>query len=55
MTFTSVFYEKTLSAAKRRLNKLRTSDKFPELKAYIIKEGDEYRVLRKVDLSKKTK
>lgn len=54
MTFTSVYYERTLAEAKKRLFMLRNTDKFLELKAYIKKEGNGYRVLRKIDLSQKT-
>ena len=47
-TFTSVYYEPTELAAKARLAKLRQTDKYPELKSYILQEGEEWRVLRKI-------
>ena len=47
-TFTSVYYETSEEDAKARLAKLRKTDKYPEIKAYILKEGDEWRVLRKI-------
>lgn len=55
MEFTSVYYEKTLEDATKRLSKLRKTDRFVELKAYVLKEGNKYRVLRKIDLSKEKK
>lgn len=51
MTFTNVFMEKTQEDADQRLAHLRKVDRYLELKAYIIQEGDEFRVCRKVDIS----
>ena len=51
-TFTNVFYEPTQAAAQARLNRLRAIDKYPEIKAYIIQEGENsWRVLRKIRLN----
>ena len=50
-TFTSVFYEKSQEDAEKRLKKLRQTDKYPELKAYIKEEDGEWRVLRKILLN----
>ena len=48
-TFTNVFYEPTQDAAQARLKRLREIDKYPEIKAYIIQEGENsWRVLRKI-------
>lgn len=55
MFFTSVYYEKSSADARKRLNTLRSTDKYIEVKAYIKKEGSVYRVLRKIDLSEKVK
>lgn len=51
MTFTSVYMEKTQEEADARLAHLRKVDKYLELKAYTIQEGDEFRVCRKIDIS----
>lgn len=51
MKFTNVFMEKTSEDAEKRLAFLRETDKYFEIKAYIIPEGDKFRVCRKVDLS----
>ena len=49
MTFTNVFYEETSEAAEKRLADLRKRDKYPEVKAYIIQEGENsWRVLRRI-------
>ena len=51
-TFTNVFYEPTQEAAQARLKRLREIDKYPEIKAYIIQEGENsWRVLRKIRLN----
>lgn len=50
MEFTCVFYEDTLVNAQKRLNTLRITDKYSEIKAYIIPVNGEFRVLRKVNL-----
>lgn len=50
-TFTSVFYENSQKEAEIRLAKLRKTDKYPEVKAYIIKENDQWRVLRKIRIN----
>ena len=50
-TFTSVFYEKSQDDAKLRLENLRKTDKYPEVKAYIIEENGEWRVLRKIRIN----
>ncbi len=50
-TFTSVFYEKSQDDADKRLKKLRKTDKYPEIKAYIIEEKGEWRVLRKIRIN----
>ena len=51
-TFTNVFYEPTQDAAQARLKRLREIDKYPEIKAYIIQEGENsWRVLRKIRLN----
>lgn len=47
-TFTSVFYESTPKAAEARLENLRKTDLYPEIKAYIIKQDGEWRVSRKI-------
>lgn len=47
-TFTSVFYENSQKEAEIRLAKLRKTDKYPEVKAYIIEEDGKWRVLRKI-------
>ncbi len=50
-TFTNVFYEPSENAAKERLTKLRETDKYPEVKAYIIQEKDgSWRVLRRIKI-----
>ena len=58
-TYTCVFYEKNKRAANKRLSTLRQTDQYPEIKAYIIHQGDNlgWRVLRKilVDLSQTKK
>ena len=51
MTFTNVFMEPTEKAAEDKLLHLRRVDRFHEVKAYIIAEGDEFRVCRKIDIS----
>lgn len=52
MTFTNVFYEETSEAAEKRLSDLRKKDKYPEVKAYIIQEGENsWRVLRKIRIT----
>lgn len=49
ITFTNVFYEATAEAAEQRLHDLRKRDKYPEVKAYIVQEGEgEWRVLRRI-------
>ena len=49
ITFTNVFYEETSEAAEKRLDDLRKRDKYPEVKAYIIQEGENsWRGLRKI-------
>ena len=54
-TFTNVFYEDSKPAADERLNKLRQTDKYPEVKAYIIQEKDgSWRVLRRIKLTLNT-
>lgn len=51
-TFTNVFYEPSETAAEDRLTKLRKTDKYPEVKAYIIQEKDgSWRVLRKIKIT----
>ena len=54
LTFTSVFYEKNQIDAQKRLEKLRKLDDYPEIKAYIIPENGEWRVLRKILISSPT-
>ena len=50
-TFTNVFYEPTFEKANQRLRTLRAKDnKHSEIKAYIVQEGDKYRVFRRVEL-----
>ena len=52
LTFASVYYEDTLEEANKRLETLRKIDKkYPEIKAYIIPEGDKFRVLRRVQIN----
>ncbi len=51
LTFTSVFYEKNQADAKKRLAFLRKTDRYPEIKAYVIPENGEWRVLRKILVS----
>lgn len=52
MTFTNVFYEETSEAAEKRLSDLRKKDKYPEVKAYIVQEGDGlWRVLRRIRIT----
>lgn len=51
MTFTNVFMEPTQEKADARLAHLRKVDRYQELKAYIIQEGDQFRVCRKIDVS----
>lgn len=55
MKFTSVFYVSTEQEANKKLNELRKVDKYPELKAYYIKEGDQYRVLRCINIKNLSK
>lgn len=55
MEFTCVFYEDTLDNAQKRLDTLRITDKYSEIKAYIIPVKDEFRVLRKVNLQRTNK
>ena len=50
-TFTSVFYEDSQEAAIARLAKLRKTDKYPEIKAYILEEDGKWRVLRKIKIN----
>lgn len=50
-TFTSVFYEKSQEDAEKRLKQLRKTDKYPELRAYILEESGEWRVLRKIQIN----
>lgn len=51
-TFTNVFYEKSLNCAKKRLEFLRKTDKYPEIKAYIqLDKPGSWRVLRKVKIN----
>ncbi|MBQ7410243.1 MAG: hypothetical protein IJW20_02565 [Clostridia bacterium] len=52
-TFTSVFYENSQKEAEIRLAKLRKTDKYPEVKAYIIEEDGKWRVLRKIRIELK--
>ena len=50
-TFTNVFYEDSKPAAEERLKKLRETDMYPEVKAYIIEEKDgSWRVLRRIKI-----
>ncbi len=51
MTFTNVFMEPTEKAAEDRLLHLRKTDAYHEVKAYIIPEGNQFRVCRKIDIS----
>ncbi len=52
MTFTNVFYEETAEAAEQRLNDLRKKDRYPEVKAYIVKEAENsWRVLRRIKIT----
>ena len=52
MTFTNVFYEETSEAAEKRLSDLRKKDKYPEIKAYIVQEGENsWRVLRRIRIT----
>lgn len=50
LTFTCVFYENTYAEAEKRLETLRKTDNSPEIKAYIIQSGDQFRVLRKTEV-----
>ena len=51
-TFTNVFYEDSEQAAISRLKKLRETDMYPEVKAYIVQENDgSWRVLRRIKLN----
>ncbi len=51
ITFASVYYEDTMQLAEQRLATLRRIDmKYPEIKAYIIPDGDKFRVLRRVKI-----
>lgn len=50
MKFTNVFIEDTPEAAQARLEHLRKVDRYHEIKAYIIPEGDKFRVCRKIDI-----
>ena len=52
ITFASVYYEDTRELAQQRLATLRRIDsKYQEVKAYIIPDGDKFRVLRRVKIS----
>ena len=52
MTFTNVFYEETAESAEQRLNDLRKKDRYPEVKAYIVKEAENsWRVLRRIRIT----
>lgn len=48
-TFASVYFENSLEAANTRLEWLRKTDtKYPEVKAYIMRVKNQFRVLRRV-------
>ena len=48
LTFTSVYYENSFELAERRLQKLRLIDNKDEVKAYIIPEGNQFCVVRRI-------
>lgn len=52
MEYTCVFFEKTFPEAEKRLDYLRKTDNYVEVKAYIIPINNEFRVLRKVKLNR---